>query len=121
MVEQKDLRSIFAGIKERSLREKVYLLVKDRRRDWPELLSVAFLNENDAKGLDTLADALNGGAHASFDAIFEQLMSQPKKSPAAFVWLVERMAERPEWLKRNPLRTLKQYLWSLSHEDFLAL
>lgn len=119
VVEQKDLRSIFAGIKERSLREKVYLLVKDRRRDWPELLSVAFLNENDAKGLDTLADALNGGANASFDAIFEQLMSQPKKSPAAFVWLVERMAERPEWLKRNPLRTLKQYLWSLSHEDFL--
>jgi transcription elongation GreA/GreB family factor len=119
VVEVKDLRAIFAGIKERSLREKVYLLVKERRRDWPELLTVAFLTESDSKGLDTLSDALNGGAQASFDAIFEQLMSQPKKSPAAFVWLLERMADRPEWLRRNPLRTLKQYLWSLTHDDFL--
>lgn len=119
ILEQKDLRAIFAGIKERSLREKVYLLVRDRRRDWPELLSVAFLTETDSKGLDTLAEALVGGASGSFDAIFEQLMSQPRKSAAAFVWLLERMADRPEWLRRNPLRTLKQYLWSLTHDDFL--
>jgi transcription elongation GreA/GreB family factor len=119
VVEVKDLRAIFAGIKERSLREKVYLLVKDRRRDWPELLTVGFLTETDSKGLDTLSEALVAGSPSSFDAIFEQLMSQPKKSPAAFVWLLERMADRPEWLRRNPLRTLKQYLWSLTHDDFL--
>jgi len=119
VVDIKDLRSIFAGIKERSLREKVYLLVRDRRRDWPDLLTVAFLTETDSKGLDTLADALVTGSASSFDAIFEQLMSQPRKSPAAFVWLLERMADRQEWLSRNPLRTIKQYLWSLSHDDFL--
>lgn len=119
LVEIKDLRPLFAGIKDRGLRERTYQLARERRRDWADLLGQALWQETEAKALDTMADLLANGGEGQFDAFFEQLMSQPRKSPAGFTWLVERIADRTDWLRRNPLRTMKQLFWAMTHEDFL--
>ena len=42
----------------------------------------------------------------------------PKKSPAAFTWLAERAVDQPDWLARNPLRFVKQIIWSMTSEAF---
>jgi transcription elongation GreA/GreB family factor len=119
VIDTKDLRALCLAIKDRGMRERVYQLVRDRRRDAAEVLAAVFWQEPDAKALDLLSDAISGASSSAWETVYEQILSTPRKSPAGFTWLVERAANRTEWLKRNPIRLLKQYLWALSHEDFL--
>ncbi len=109
---------LFEGIKERALRERAYALARQQRDDASQVLFDAFWQETDARALDTLHQALVEDEPALFDSFFDQLISQPRKNPAAFTWLLERAADRPEWMARNPTRLLKQMLWSLSQDDF---
>ncbi len=46
-------------------------------------------------------------------------MSQPKNRRPPSSGCSKEWPTVPNGCSRNPLRTLKQYLWSLSHEDFL--
>ena len=109
---------LFDGIKERALRERAYALARQQRDDASQVLFEACWQETDARALDTLNEALLEDEPALFDSFFDQLVSQPRKNPAAFTWLLERAADRPEWMARNPTRLLKQMLWSLSQDDF---
>lgn len=109
---------LFDGIKDRSLRERAYALARQQRDDAPQVLFDAFWQEGDGRALDTLFKALNEDEPALFESFFDQLVSQPRKNPAAFTWLLERAKDRPEWLSRNPIRLLKQMLWVLSQDDF---
>lgn len=109
---------LFDGIRDRSLRERAYGIARQQRDDAPQVLAAAMWNESDARALDTLSKALIEDEPALFDSFFDQLVSQPRKNPAAFTWLLERAADRPELLSRNPIRLLKQMLWSLSQDSF---
>lgn len=109
---------LFEGIKDRSLRERAYGIARQQRDDASQVLFDAAWQEQDARALDTLHKALMEDEPALFDSFFDQLVSQPRKNPAAFTWLLERAADRPEWLARNPIRLLKQMLWVLSQDGF---
>lgn len=111
-------QALFDGIKDRSLRERAYALARQQRDDAPKVLLGAAWQEPDARALDGLSAALLEDEPSVFDGFFDQLVSQPRKNPAAFTWLVERAADRPEWLARNPSRLLKQMLWSLAQDSF---
>lgn len=110
---------IFSGVDDRVLRERVYELTREVRSDWQDLYFQAMWKENEARSLDRLSAGLEESAPERVGTFFDQLVSQPRKAPPAFVWLVERAADRPEWLGRNPLRLMKQLLFALDHRDFL--
>lgn len=109
---------ILSGISERMMREKAYTVVRKIRPDWVSVFADALWTETDAKALDTLSDAVFGMEIERFDGFFDQLVSQPRKAPAVFTWLVERAADRPKWMARNPLRLMQQLLFANTHEDF---
>lgn len=111
----KELTAMLAAVKERIQRERLYTLAREKRPDWSELVPQLIWQESERKALDLLVESLDADAFGSF---FDQLLSQPRKSPAAFTWLVERAKDEPSWLERNPIRLLKQLLWSLANEQF---
>ena len=119
IAELEDPRKLFAAIKDRTFRDRAYRLAREYRQDWPGLYSELLWQEHDARSLDLLSAALAEAPSRHLDSFLDQLLSQPKKNPGAFVWLAERAAEKPEWLSRNPIRLLKQLLWTLTDRTFL--
>ncbi len=118
ILELKDPKALFASIRDRSFRERSYVLARELRQDWPALHAEALWQEKDARCLDRLAGDLEEHAPQRLMSFFDQILSQPRKNPPAFVWLAERAAARPEWLERNPIRLLKQIMWALADDAF---
>lgn len=114
-VTDKQFLKMTAGMKERPQREQIYKIAAKRRQGYGEFAMQLLMQEKDARALDTLSKTL---APEALNSFLEQLMSQPRKSPAAFTWFMERAADRPEWLQRNPMRFLKQYFSALSNDLF---
>ncbi len=110
--------NLFSNIKDRVFRERSYEMAQSVRDDWADLFSELLLVEQDARSLDFLMEALLEDGEQRFESFFDQLVSNPRKSPAAFTWLVERAADRPEWLGRNPIRLLKQFLFAYGSDEF---
>ncbi len=120
ITELKDPKNLFGAIKDRTFRERAYDLAREHRPAWRDLFADLLWQEHDARALDHLAAALEEEAPESLESFLDQILSQPRKNPAAFVWFVERAAARPEWLARNPIRLLKQLLWTLADEAFAS-
>jgi len=115
-----DPSPLLNGIRARPFRERAYALARTHRKDWPEVFAQALWQEGDAHALDQLAESLQEEAQGRLETFIDQILSQPRKNPGAFVWLVERAADRPEWLGRNPIRLLKQILFALSDYTFAS-
>ncbi len=120
IAELKDPKDLFAGIKDRSFRERAYDLAQRYRPDWQALFAELLWQERDARSLDKLAAVLEEHAPQRLLSFLDQILSQPRKNPPAFVWLAERAAGRPEWLERNPIRLLKQIMWTLADDAFAS-
>jgi transcription elongation GreA/GreB family factor len=114
----RDLGSLFAGIDERLLRERAYLMTREKRADWPAIYRDALGRESEPRALDTLAGGLAVGAPRELDRFIDSLLAQPHRNPAAFTWLAERAAVDEEIRARNPLRMLQQILASLNRDEF---
>jgi len=112
------LGRLFEGIEERLLRERAYLMVRERRPDWPAVYRDAMTRETDARALDTLAAGLAVGGPRELERFVDGLLAQPHRQPAAFAWLAERAAIDEEMRSRNPLRLLQQILGSLNRDEF---
>jgi transcription elongation GreA/GreB family factor len=112
------LGRLFEGIEERLLRERAYLMVRERRADWPAIYRDAMTRETDARALDTLAAGLAVGGPRELERFVDGLLAQPHRQPAAFAWLAERAAIDEEMRSRNPLRLLQQILGSLNRDEF---
>jgi len=109
---------VFTGIEERLLRERAYVMTRERRDDWPNLFREAMARETDPRALEILADGLAQGAPKELDRLLDNLLAQPHRMPAAFVWLAERAAVDEGLRARNPLRLLQQILTALSRDEF---
>ena len=118
ITETKDPRTMIGGIHARLYRDRAYELLREHRQDWPGLYVELMWQEHDARSLDSLCAALESETPQRLEGFLDQLLSQPRKNPAAFVWLIERAADRPAWLERNPIRMLKQILWVLNDGTF---
>jgi transcription elongation GreA/GreB family factor len=111
---------VFTGIDDRLLRERGYAMVREQRPDWPNVFREAMTKETDARALDGLASALVTAGGKEFDRFVDQVLTQPHRQPAAFIWLAERAADDEELRKRNPLRLLQQILGAMSRDEFAS-
>ena len=116
--DQDDPRTLFKNIQDRALRQRSYQIVREHRSDWQDILADLVWSESDSRALDLLHTLLVEGER--FDTFFDQLVSAPRKNPAAFTWLAERAADRPEWMARNPTRLLQQILFALGSDQFAS-
>jgi len=113
-----DPREIFTNIRDRSMREQAYEIAYQNRSDWADLLADLAWHEQDSRALDFLSRLLTEAGR--FDSFFGQLVSAPRKNPAAFTWLAERAGDNPEWMEKNPARLLQQILFALNSGDFAS-
>jgi transcription elongation GreA/GreB family factor len=109
---------VFTGIEDRLLRERAYTMTRERREDWPNLYREAMGRENDPRALELLAEGLTQGAPRELERLLDNLLAQPHRMPAAFVWLAERAATDEALRSRNPLRLLQQILSAMSRDEF---
>jgi transcription elongation GreA/GreB family factor len=120
LAEGRDLRLLIGGIRDRLLRERAYSMLRERREDWPQLFADFLRREEDPRALSALADGLRGPRPEEVERFADQLLAQPRKAPAAFVWLAERAATDAAIRERNPLRLLQQILTALQADEFAA-
>ena len=113
-----DPRRLLAGLEDRLLRERALTMLRERRADWVELYRDALSREADPRVLGLLAEGLRSAAPAERERFLEEVLNQPRRYPAAFVWLVELAAEDDELRARSPLRLLQQILAGLRDGAF---
>ena len=113
-----DLRLLLSGIQDRLLRERVYAMLRERRSDWPRLYAEFLQREEDPRALSALADGLRAASPGEVERFADQILAQPRKAPAAFVWLAERASSDAAFQERNSLRLLQQILSALSAAEF---
>lgn len=119
---RKRVDTLFAGIGDRTLRERAAELVRRRREDWCEIFLDRLGREEDPRVLDVLADELAAaGDQAARDLgrFLDGVVSQPHRNPAAFAWLAER-AGRDETLRRRNAKRLFQQILGAGHREELA-
>jgi transcription elongation GreA/GreB family factor len=109
---------LFAGVEDRLLRERGYLLVRENRSDWTGVYQGLLGQETDPRAIEVLVDGLGKGAPRDLDRFLDGLVSAPHRYPAAFVWLAERAATDEALRARSPLRLLQQLLGSLTRDEF---
>lgn len=109
---------VFTGIEDRLLRERAYTMTRERREDWPNLFREAISRETDPRALEVLAEGLAQGAPRELERLLDNLLAQPHRMPAAFVWLAERAAVDEALRSRNPLRLLQQIFTTMSRDEF---
>ena len=117
----RDLGRLFEGIDERLLRERAYMMVREKRADWPAVYREALARETDPRALDTLTGGLAVGAPRELDRFLDSLLAQPHRQPSAFTWYAERAATDEDMRSRNPLRLLQQLLGSLNRDEFAPM
>jgi transcription elongation GreA/GreB family factor len=118
LLQARELSRLFSGIDDRLLRERAYLMTRERRADWPAVYREALARESDPRALDVLLGGLAQGAPKEVARFLDLLLAQPHRQPAAFVWLAERAATDEELRARNPLRLLQQILGNLLRDEF---
>ncbi len=120
LVRGADARALLGALADRAARERAYALVRELRPDWGAIFADALGREEDPRLLSRAAEELRGAAAPELDRFLDQTLSQPRKQPAGFVWLVERAAEDAGLAGRNPLRLLQQTLAALGATEFAA-
>ncbi len=113
-----DARRLLSGIEDRLMRERALGMLRERREDWPAIFRDHLLRESEPKVLTTVAESLGAAARAVYERLVDDLVAQPRRAPAAFVWLAERAAEDEALRGRAPLRLLQQILLALASEEF---
>jgi transcription elongation GreA/GreB family factor len=109
--------ALLAGLADRMLREKAYRLITVSRPDAKKVLRELMAKEEDPRLLDALARELVEEDSKELQSFVDAVVAQPRKHPAAFVWLAENADA--EWLSRNqnPLRWLQQILDAPHHNE----
>jgi transcription elongation GreA/GreB family factor len=113
-----DPRKLLSGIGDRSLRERAYAAIREAGDNWPTVFADRLTKEDDPRTLAMLVNALRGVESPELDRWLDQVVSQPRKLPAAFVWLAESAGSDDELAGRNPLRLLQQTLAVLLADEF---
>lgn len=115
---QADASALLTGVEDRLLRERALAMMRERRVDWLEVYRDHFVREADPRVLSLLFDGIAESSPEAAARLLDDLMAQPRRSPAAFVWLVERAAEEESLRTRSPLRLIQQLLASMIASEF---
>ncbi|MEM6704253.1 MAG: GreA/GreB family elongation factor [Acidobacteriota bacterium] len=113
----KDIGAFLAGIESRQFREAAYGLVCNCRDDWDTVLQERFLKETEGRALQAIAKTFQDDPIRQED-LLDQALSQPAKTPAAFVWAAQEAPEHEGYFARRSLRLLRQALLALNNDAF---
>lgn len=103
---------------DRTMRERTYRLLAEVRTDAADHLAAALERETETRSLDVLEELLEERKPEAVRRFEDAILAQPRKSPAALVWLAERAISEPELRRRGSLRLLQHVLSSLLYDDF---
>jgi transcription elongation GreA/GreB family factor len=109
--------ALLTALPDRALREKSYRLIREARPDWKQVLGELMAKEEDPRLLDALSRQLVEEGQKELQSFVDAVIAQPRKHPAAFIWLAENANE--DWLSgnQNPLRWLQQILDAPHHKE----
>ncbi|MEM7048985.1 MAG: GreA/GreB family elongation factor [Acidobacteriota bacterium] len=113
--ETSNLKKLFGGIEDRSLREEAYRLVFEERDDHLGVFLDRIAHEPDTRAVEVLARSLQGSK--GFERFLDATLTQPHRAPGAFVWFAEGASEDESLRQRNPLRLLQQILVYLGRDE----
>ena len=118
LAEADDPVRLITALGDRALREEAYRRLAGARPDWAAAFTRAMQREEEPKVLDLLADRLMAENSEALDRLFADLLTQPRKAPAAFTWLAERATREEAWLQKSPLRLFQQVLAATADDAF---
>jgi len=91
LVRETDSTVLLKQLTDRALREKALTLIREARPDdWASIYRDAFLREEDQRTLNRLADTLATDSRENYTAVIEDILRQPRRHPARFLWFLER-------------------------------
>lgn len=85
-----DVAGVLGRIRDHTARDRALAEIRARRDDWPAVFSARFLEEEDARVLSTIFEAIGENDPARRDDIVRRVLRSPRLAPRAFVWLCER-------------------------------
>ncbi len=100
---------------QRPAREQAYALLPSCRDDWLEVLKRRFLDEPDTRAIDAIAALMD---EETLNRYATRAQVQPRRTPAAFTWLVERAADDPSLREGRQSRLLNLLIQALRHDAF---
>ena len=106
------------ALTDKPIRARIYELCIEERADWPAIYQEALSTEEDPRLLSKLADELGRQEPADLKSVVDDILGQPRRRPAAFVWLAEAGEDLAPLAERNPLRLIRQILDSLHQSEF---
>jgi transcription elongation GreA/GreB family factor len=113
-----DPAKILAGIEERSLRESAYRMLREHHSESALIFNTVLPQEEDPRLLSQLAGEIEAQRPDLLRSFVDDVLSQPRKRPAAFVWMTESMDVTALVTNRSPLRLLQQILAALQQPEF---
>ncbi len=113
----KDLAGVLGRIRDHTAREKALEEIRARRDDWEALFSARFLEDEDARVLAAIHDAL-ADRPERWEDLVRRVMRSPRVAPRAFVWLCERMEKQAEPGAAPPSALFHAILDALRQDEF---
>ena len=109
------------GIADRALRGAAVGLLREARDDWSDLYAQMLTREEDPKVLDQLADAVREDRPERHAAFVDRVLNEPRKQPAALVWLAERLDDEHQLRPRQALKLMQHLLVAERYPQFAPL
>jgi transcription elongation GreA/GreB family factor len=114
---------VVAGVRERRYREKLYRrLRKVRGDDWPQVFRDLFFFESDFRLMSQLYETLlEHGPERSAEKLVAEGVSNPRRTPRAFVWVTKNVVARDELRHRATHSLLSKIIDALDSDEFRDL
>jgi transcription elongation factor GreA len=117
-----DCADIISEIKDKNARKKAMALAVEARDDWPQLFARLLQSEQDAQALAWLYDTLVDKGNSSLvEQLVSRTLSDPASSPRLYVWLCQRITDRPELSGRANVEFLLTLLRVVENKAFKGL
>ncbi|MDX1502110.1 MAG: GreA/GreB family elongation factor [Thermoanaerobaculia bacterium] len=102
-----DLVRTVLALGDKTLRESVAALIRERRDDWPAVTRGILDRETDSRLLTSLFDALDAADGDQAQQFVDEVVGAPRRRPAAFTWLMERGADEARLERHSALALLR--------------
>jgi transcription elongation GreA/GreB family factor len=106
---------------DRTVRSTAVELLRELRKDWADLYGELLTRERDPRLLDLLAKAVLEERPAVHAAFLDRILNEPRKLPAALIWLGERVDDDLDLRPRQALKLIQHLLTAERYPPFAAL
>jgi len=114
-----DLPAVISRMRDHTAREKALAEVRARRDDWEAIFLARFAEEEDARALSAIYDALAERPERRDDLV-RRVLRSPRLAPRAFVWLCERLDSEASSVVA-PSALFHALLDALRQDEFAAI